>query len=131
MPIIAGDVKQVTFDHDEKDSFNLQPKSGADSTFSKGGFKSDDDDANITSGGNRIDKMTRIPWMFEIEVGADDITLDQIQEATQNPVEGTLTVTYMSGMVRVGRGKPVGDVVHNTQQGTMTVKFQGGGTFDQ
>lgn len=131
MAIIAGDILQIAFDHDELGSFIFENKSGSDSTFSKGGFKSDDDDGNITSSGQRIDKMNRIPWMFEVEVGADDAVLDYTQAASQNPIEGTLTVTYMSGMVRTGSGKPTGDIIQNTQQGTMTVKFQGSGTFDQ
>lgn len=130
MAIIAGDLLEVAVDHPELGSRVFEPKSGEDFSPMTGGFKSNDDDGNITSTGNRIDQLNRYPWSAEVTIGANPGDLDFLQALTENPLEGNWTFTHISGDVRVGSGKPVGDVQENKQAGTIGFKVAGSGRLE-
>lgn len=130
MPIIAGDLRDITIDHDELGQLVLEHKSTEDVTLDKGGFRSNDDDGNHTSSLNRIDQQQAKPWMLETTYGNTDGAYEYLMDLAKNPLEATITATFASGRVRSGTGKCVGDVQVNEQAGTIAVKFMGSGTFD-
>ena len=128
--ITAGDLRELAIDHKELGSKILEPKSGEDVTFMKGGFKSADDDANIGANGTRINKKNRFPWSLECTIEENFGDLDYLQNLTESTIEATITATFMNGEIRVGQGLPVADISSNMQTGVMGLKFQGGGTFE-
>ena len=52
--MVAGDVKQISIDHDEQGGIVLEHKSTEDASIKKGGYENADDDSNITSTFNKI-----------------------------------------------------------------------------
>ena len=70
--INAGDLQQLSCEHTELGGKVFEPKSGEDYNMMPGGFKSNDDDGNITSSGKRIDSKSRYPWSLEPTIGAND-----------------------------------------------------------
>lgn len=129
MSITAGDIRELAFDHRELGNRIFDVKSSDDHSYKIGGLMSDDSDDNITTTGKRIDRLTVKPWELEVTLGLNPGDSDFLQQATGLD-EGSVTVTFMSNEVRSGRGKPVGELSVNNQAGTITVKFQGGGTFN-
>ena len=130
MPIIAGDIKDLTIDHDELGQLVLEHKSTEDATVDRGGFRSNDDDGNVTSALTRIDQQNAKPWMLESVFGNTDGAYDYLMDLAKNPLEATITATFSNANVRSGTGKCVGDVQVNEQAGTISVKFMGSGTFE-
>lgn len=128
--INAGDLRQLSVEHDTLGSKVFEPKSGEDHNIMKGGFKSADDDGNITSAGQRIDVLSRYPWSLEPTIGANDGDLDFLQALQSDTLEGQWTAVFANGETRTGRGKPVGDLVLNQNAGTLPFKIAGSGTFE-
>lgn len=129
MPV-AGDLRSVSVNHPELGSRTFEPKASEDFTYMTGGYKSNDDDGNIGTAGSRIDQLNRFPWSAEMTILTNDGDHDFLQNLSQNPLEGDWTFEHISGEVRAGRGKPVGDVSSNKQAGTIAVKCAGSGTLD-
>jgi len=123
--ILAGDLLELAVEHPELGSRVFEPKSGEDMNIMLGGFKSNDDDGNITAFGTRIDQKNRFPWSAEPTIGANDGDIDFLQLLTESTLEGNWTFTFINGDVRVGKGKPVGDLVENRQAGTIPFKIAG------
>ena len=128
--IKAGDLKQFSCEHSELGSRTFEPKSGEDHNMMPGGFKSNDDDGNITSGGQRIDQLARYPWNLEPTIGANDGDIDFLQSCAGSTLEGQWTATFANGETRTGTGKPVGDLVENRNAGTIGFKIAGSGLFE-
>ena len=95
-----------------------------------GGRKSNDDDSNITSAGQRIDTKNRYPWSLEPTIGANDGDIDFLQALTDNTVEGQWMATFANGQTRTGKGIPVGDLALNQNAGTIGFKIAGSGRFE-
>lgn len=131
MPTIAGDVRELAYDHSELGNRIFECKSGEDANIMRGGYKNNDDDGNIGANGTRISQMNAFPWSLEVTIIAKPGDFDYLQAASQNPLEGTITATFMDGSVRVGSGQPVGDVQENKQAGTIGFKIAGSGTFEE
>lgn len=129
MPV-AGDLLQVNVKHPELGSRNFEAKSGEDFTFQTGGFKSNDDDGNIGVSGSRIDQLNRYPWSAETTLVLRSGDHDFLQAISENTLEGTWTFEHISGDVRRGSGKPVGDIASNSQAGTIALKCSGSGKLD-
>ncbi len=129
MSIIAGDIKEIVIDHDELGQLILDCKSGEDGTFMPGGYKSNDDDSNISANLNRIDQLNAYPWSLEATIARNQDDIDALQALTENPQEGKITVTFADLSVRSGKGKPVGDLADATQAGTISLKIGGSGRF--
>lgn len=128
--ILAGDLEQLSCEHTELGSKVFEPKSGEDHNMMPGGFKSNDDDGNITSAGNRIDSKSRYPWSLEPTIGANDGDIDFLQSLADSPLEGQWTATFANGETRTGKGKPVGDVALNQNAGTIGFKIAGSLKFE-
>lgn len=128
--IAAGDLKQLSCQHSELGEKVFEPKSGEDHNMMKGGFKSNDDDGNITSAGQRIDQLSRYPWSMEPTIGANNGDVDYLQDCADSSIEGQWTATFSNGETRTGTGKPVGDVQENRNAGTIGFKIAGSGKFE-
>lgn len=128
--INAGDLIALSCEHDELGPKVFEPKSGEDHNMMKGGFKSNDDDGNITSAGQRIDVKNRYPWSMEPTIGANDGDLDYLQNAANSTIEAQWTATFANGETRTGKGKPVGDIALNQNAGTIGFKIAGSLTFE-
>lgn len=131
MSVVAGDIRNVTVDHSELGSKVFEAKATEDYTFMPGGYKSNDDDGNIGVAGTRIDQMNRYPWSVELTLINHDGDIDYLQSLAENPLEGTWTFEHISGDIRVGKGKPVGDVSVNKQAGTIALKCAGSGRLEK
>lgn len=128
--INAGDLKQLSVEHDNLGSKVFEPKSGEDHNMMPGGFKSADDDGNITSAAQRIDVLNRYPWSMEPTIGANDGDIDFLQSLANSTLEAQWTATFANGETRTGRGKPVGDLALNQNAGTIGFKIAGSGNFE-
>jgi len=125
----AGDIIEITFNHDTLGSGTVFPKVGEDSTYDLGGFRSDDDDSMLSGDGEMIDKLTRKRWSFEVTVAWDqniDTELETINDLAASPVLADWTFTHINGTVYAGKGKPVGDLQGNGNAATFTLKVSGG-----
>jgi hypothetical protein len=128
--INAGDLLQLSCEHTELGPKVFEPKSGEDHNMLPGGFKSNDDDGNITSAGQRIDVLNRYPWSMEPTIGAVDGDVDFLQALADSPIEGQWTATFANGETRTGKGKPVGDIALNQNAGTIGFKIAGSLRFE-
>ena len=128
--INAGDLEQMSVEHTELGSKVFEPKSGEDHNMMTGGFKSNDDDGNITSAGQRIDSKSRYPWSLEPTIGANDGDVDFLQSLADSTIEGQWTATFANGETRTGKGIPVGDLSLNQNAGTIGFKIAGSGRFE-
>lgn len=128
--ISAGDLKTLSCQHDELGEKVFEPKSGEDHNMMKGGFKSNDDDGNITSSGQRIDQKNRYPWSLEPTIGSNNGDVDYLQACADSTIEGQWTATFANGETRTGTGMPVGDVQDNRNAGTIGFKISGSGRFE-
>ncbi len=128
--INAGDLQQLSCEHVELGGRVFEPKSGEDHNMMPGGFKSNDDDGNITSAGNRIDSKNRYPWSLEPTIGANDGDADFLQSLADSTIEGQWTATFANGETRTGKGIPVGDIALNQNAGTIGFKIAGSLKFE-
>lgn len=127
---VAGDLKEITFNHPTLGSGTIYPKANEDGTIRKGGFISDDDDSGATSSGQMIDKMTNTRWSVEATCAWDNqvnLELDVLKGLQESTELAEWTFTHVSGTVWGGLGKPVGDIEGSTANATFTLKVAGGG----
>lgn len=130
---VAGDVKEITFNHPTLGSGTLKPISGEDFTLSLGGFKTLDEDV-ITSDGEKIDKITNSAWMAEGSVrwaSQTGLDLEKIKNLSGSTDNSDWTFELMDGSIYGGFGKPVGDIQGSTKDGTISIKLTGGGGLRQ
>lgn len=126
---VGGDILEIKWQHPTLGSGVFFPKSGEDSTFDLGGFRSNDDANMIDGGGNMIDQINRVRWSLEVVCSWDQTgnnELDIIRQLSSNPVQATYTISHVSGAVWTGKGKPVGDLQGNSNQSTFNLKLSGG-----
>lgn len=128
--INAGDLRQLSCDHDELGPKVFAPKSGEDYNMMIGGFKSNDDDGNTTSALERIDQKNAYPWSLEPTIASHNGDIDYLQDCANSTIEGTWTAVFANGETRTGSGMPVGDLAENRQAGTIGFKIAGSGKFE-
>lgn len=127
---VGGDIIEVTYNHPTLGTGTFYPKSGEDSTFDTGGFRSNDDANMIDGGGNMIDQMNQVRPFFEVTIANDQNTREdavKIAALAASPVLADWTISVINGTVWGMKGKPVGDIQPNVNQATMTLKVSGGG----
>lgn len=127
---VAGDLKSISVNHSELGSRTFEAKAGEDFTYMSGGLKSNDDDGNIGVFGTRIDQLNRFPWSAESTLVINTGDHDFLQSLSENPIEGDWIFEHISGEVRSGKGKPVGDIQSNKQAGTISLKCAGSGKLE-
>lgn len=126
----AGDLIQLSCEHDELGPKVFEPKSGEDHSMMPGGFKSNDDDGNISSAGQRINQKSRYPWSLEPTIVANIGDIDYLQSCENSTKEGQWTALFSSGQTRSGKGMPVGDLAENPNAGTIGFKISGSFEFE-
>lgn len=129
----SGDILELSYNHPTLGSGTFFPKSAEDSTFDFGGFTSNDDENGIDGGGNMIDQMNRKRWSAEMKCSwdMDKDDLARAQALQNSPVKATWTISHVNGHAYSGKGKPVGDIKGNGNDGTFGIKVAGGLTLEQ
>jgi hypothetical protein len=131
----GGDIREITWNHPTLGSGRFLPKAGEDSTYDLGGYKTDDSDTNVDSGGNFINSKQRKPWMFQVSNIAWDMKnpnrqeLEQMQAMSDSFDEATFTMTNINGVTYMGTGTIVGDIQGSGKDCTISFKIMGGGTL--
>lgn len=130
MPVVHGDILEVTFNHSVIGSGIFYPKANEESKYDLGGFRSEDDANGVDGGGNMIDKMSQSRWMFEVPISwdaNDKETLEKLNALAASPISAEWGITSINGTVYSGTGKPVGELSGNGMNGTIQLKVSGGG----
>jgi hypothetical protein len=128
----GGDIIEITFNHPTVGSGSIFAKSGEDTTFDPGGFRSADDENMVTGSGEMIDQMNNVRWSFEATVTWDMNLREELAKVAQlaaSPILADWTISHINGTVYGGKGKPVGPVAGNANQATFTLKLAGGGAL--
>ena len=128
MAIIGGDVFEVTFNHPTVGDGTFFVKSGEDTTFDPGGFRTADDENSIAGNGQIIKKMNRVRWSFEGPVAWDmngNNEIDVLKQLASNPVDANYTISHINGTVWSGEGTIVGDIKGATQDASIPIKIAG------
>jgi hypothetical protein len=130
MAVVGGDLSEITFNHPTLGSGTIFVKVNEDSTFDLGGFRSEDDEKGLDSGGNMIDVMTRSRWSVE-SVAAWDMNvredLEKVTQMAESPEVAQWTISHINGAVYQASGKPVGDLKGAGKSATFPLKLSGGG----
>lgn len=132
MATVAGDMREIGVSHDTIGNFTLFVKSAEDSTLDKGGYRNNDDNNGIDGSGGMIMIKNQARWSVEAMISIDMNTrkdLDKLVALAESPIEADFTFAYLNGDIQGGRGTIVGEIQTNTNAGTMTAKFAGGGTL--
>jgi hypothetical protein len=127
---VGGDIKEITYNHPTLGSGSVLPKSGEDSTYDTGGYRSDDDENGIDGGGNMIDIMKQVRPYFEAVVANDmnvDGTLEKMVALAASPVPAQWTISIVNGVTYGMTGKPVGPLQGEISKATFKLKVAGGG----
>lgn len=129
----GGDILEANFKHPTLGSGTVFVKSGEDSNFDPGGYRSNDDANMITGDGQMIDQVNRVRWFVELVVAWDMITTDTVKTLSDMGGSTELadwTFTHINGKVYGGKGKPVGDVQGNGNTAQTNLKVAGGGKLE-
>lgn len=127
---VGGDIEEISFNHPTLGTATFFPKSGEDSTFDEGGFRTSDDANMIAGGSEMIRQVNRVRWSLECPIAWDMNTrsdIKKLRDLAKDPVEATWTISHINGTVWSGKGVPVGDIQGNGNQATATLKIAGGG----
>jgi hypothetical protein len=132
MATTGGDLLEITCNHPTLGTVTYFAKANEDHTYETGGFRSEDDEDMVDSGGNMIDKINRKRWMFETTLAWNMNTREELQTLSDyaaDPVEGDWTVSHVNGKIWGGKGKPVGTIPGEGNAATVPLKLAGGGRF--
>jgi hypothetical protein len=127
---VGGDLSEITFNHPTLGSGTLFVKVNEDSGFDTGGFRSEDDESGLDSGGNMIDVMTQKRWSVEAVVAWDMNVREDLENVVAMAESQELsqwTIAHINGVVYQGTGKPVGDLKGAGKAATFPLKLSGGG----
>ena len=134
MAFSGGDIIEVTAKHPSLGSFTFFPKSGEESTYNKGGFRTDDDMENIAGDGTAINTLVRNRWAFEVPMAwdmNDTNELDNLVALAGSTEDADWTFTNINGSVWAGNGRPVGELPGNGKSATIPLKVSGGGLLEK
>ncbi len=131
---IGGDITEISVKHPTLGEFRFEVKSNESFNLDPGGFRSNDDNNAITGAGNMIDQINRVRWSAEGTVSIDLLSGNEVEnlpKLAESPILGTWTFTHILGVVEKGLGKPVGDLVIDTNTAQMTLKLSGSGRLEK
>ena len=129
MAITGGDVFEVTYNHPTLGDGTFFVKSGEDTTFDPGGFRTEDDMGAVAGNGQMIKKLNRMRWMFEGPVAWNMVTTNEIAQLSAlsgDPDDAQWTISHINGTVWSGLGTVVGEVPGSGQDATIPIKLSGG-----
>lgn len=131
MAIIAGDIREASWDHDTLGSGTIYGKSNQTNTFDTGGLRSDDTKEGVDGGGNMVRRMTRGRWAVEFVPSWDMSTgtLEDLSAMAASPIDANWTFTHENGTVYQGKGCPVSDVIGDGGEASIAIKIAGGGVL--
>lgn len=120
-----GDLLSISCQHPTLGSRVFEMKAGEDYNYQPGGFKTSDDDGNISTTGEHIAQKTRYPWSFSGTLAYNSGDQEYLQSLSNDTVPAVWTFTEISGRVRKGKGIPVGDIEENANAGTLPLTLKG------
>lgn len=126
----GGDAVEVTVNHATLGTRTFFAKSGEDHESDNGGYRSEDDDNMVDGGGNMIDIMKQVRWSQSIVISWDQNNrkdLDFLVELAGDAAQGDWTFSFINGITKKGKGKPVGDLKGAGSAATIALKVAGGG----
>lgn len=133
MAYTFGDCLEITCQH-TLGEFRFSPKANEGFDLDPGGIRADDDASMVTSNGQNMNKLNRVKWSVEGPIAVDMISgneLTNIKTLSAHPEDGVWTISFISGTIYKGKGRPVGDISTNTNEGTMPLKLSGGGELEK
>lgn len=134
MAITGGDVFEVTYNHPTLGDGTFFVKSGEDTTFDPGGFRTEDDMGAVAGNGQMIKKLNRMRWMFEGPIAWNMVTTNEIAQLSAlagDPEDAQWTVSHINGTVWSGLGTIVGEIPGSGQDATIPIKLSGGGIMEK
>lgn len=131
---IGGDVLEFTVSNPDLGDFRFQAKSGEAFNLDKGGFRTNDEANSVTGGGKAIYIMNNTRWSLDGNAAVDMLSgneMDNLPALAASLKESIITFTHISGYISKGTGKPVGDLVADSDKASMKVKFAGSGQLEK
>ncbi len=128
--MIGGDIVEITYNHPTLGSGTFSPKSGEDSTYDLGGFRTSDDSAMLSSDGQNIKQINRRRWMFQVLCTwdmNDQTDLENAVSLAGDPIDADWTFTNINGTTYAGKGSVVGEPQGNGNNSTFPLNVSGGG----
>jgi hypothetical protein len=129
MPSVGGDILEVRVAHPTLGNHVFFPKSNEGNPFNPGGIRSGDDENMITATGDPMYQLNMTRGSFEVLVAED---MNQRMDSAfavalaGDKADANYTVSLVNGTVWGMSGRPVGDIVVDTNQSTFTLKIAGG-----
>ena len=120
-----GDILSVNYSHPTVGSGVFFPKANEGNSFDPGGIRNNDDSSMIAGDGSLMVQKNRVAGGFEITIENDMNTRDDMSvltALTESSVPATWTVAVINGTVWQGTGVVVGDIVADTNAGTIPLK---------
>ncbi|MBC7486082.1 MAG: hypothetical protein H7282_04970 [Cytophagaceae bacterium] len=127
---VGGDIVEITWNHPTLGTGVVYPKAAEDSTFDHGGFRGNDDANMIDGSGKTIRQLNRVRWSVETTCSWDMNSATEVEKFSAlagDPQEADWTFTHVNGVVKGGKGSPVGDIQGNGNAATFAIKISGGG----
>jgi len=130
----GGDILEIVCKHPTLGEFRFQAKSNESFNVDPGGIRSNDDANSISGGGEMIDQMNRVRPSIEGPIAVDNSSgneLENLPKLAASPELGTWTISVIDGTIWKGKGKPVGDIVTDTNTAQMTLKVGCSGKLEK
>lgn len=132
----GGDLKEVTWQNSDAGQGRYFSKAGESHTIDLGGFKTDDSEDNVDSGGTFMNLKNTKPWSYEATLSVDEknpnrMELETAQALSDSFNDTTWTFTNINNIIYTGIGSIVGDIKHDRSKATMSFKVMGGGILQQ
>lgn len=132
--IIAGDLKDISWNHSILGSGVLYVKADEESEVDLGGYRVNDDEKGVDTANRNIKGMSNNRWSTTATVSSDETLtkeLSRLKALAAHPIDAVWTITHQDGTVWRGEGGPVGDVKKGLKAGTIALKLAGGGELKQ
>lgn len=126
MPYTGGDTIEITYNH-PLGSGTLFLKANEDGNLKLGGYESNDDNNAITGDGQLIEQLNRVRGSYESPpvawdmVDKDELTV--LNNMAGHPDLGDWTISLINGTVWAGKGRPVGEIIGNTNTALIPLKL--------
>lgn len=133
---VFGDLDEIVCNHPELPGgvARFYPKANETFNFDPGGIRVNDDANQITSNGQIMRQLNRSRWAVDGPIACDTISGAEFQNLnilSASPSLGTYQFSMKSGAIYKGKGSPVGDIVLDSNAGTIPIKFSGSGELEK